>query len=202
MGCSKGCAASPGKHDSRRSQLAQQLHSPALRDSFGRCSEPGVSKLHSPVSRKLKGDGRGRRHPHLPPCTPHAPPREVYSKTFQSELRRSGKERRDPGMEWKLGRRCPPPQLQVTIGTGAKGRHHLTPQPRVPSPCGMLLISVPPSFGFLLSSISLSPPPPPTAGLALAGFHAAPQVLVFPAHLKSKVKFLEDDGSGRGGLLA
>lgn len=34
----------------------------------------------------------------------------------------------------------------------------------------------------------------PHPRLALAGFHEAPQVLVFPVHLKFKVKLLEDDG--------
>lgn len=75
------------------------------------------------------------------PSSLHPPPREVYSKTFQPELRGLGKERRDPEMERKLWRGCPPRhQPQVTIGTEAKGCHHLNPQTRAPSPCGMLLM--------------------------------------------------------------
>lgn len=136
------------------------------------------------------------------PSSLHPPPREVYSKTFQPELRGLGKERRDPEMERKLWRGCPPPhQPQVTIGTEAKGCHHLNPQTRAPSPCGMLLMfcaSILLVSALLHFFVTTTTP----AGLALAGFHAAPRVLVFPAHLKSKVKFLEDGGSCRGGLLA
>lgn len=43
---------------------------------------------------------------------------------------------------------------------------------------------------------------PQPSRLALAGFHEAPQVLVFQAHLKSQVKVLEDAGVGVEGWLA
>lgn len=202
MGCPQGCATSPGKRDSRRSQLISFTAEPpetALGDALS--LESQNSTLQSPGI--LKGMDGGDDTPTflppppLPPCTPHASPREVYSKTFQPELRGLGKERRDPGMELKLWRGCPPPQPQVTIGTEAKGCHHLNPQPRVPSPCGMLLMFCASILwvSALLHFFTTTPHSRP-------GACRVPQVLGFPAHLKSKVNFLEDDGSGRGGLLA